>query len=84
MSELPDLGPQPITGGQLALYLKAKGAWKPCEACGHDDFEMCPERDGETGKARGVVWLACRQCNTVRTVLRPPIMAWLKEAKHGG
>jgi hypothetical protein len=91
MTEIDDFDPAPVepqpaltalTGGQVALYMKAKGAGRPCEACGHDEWEMCPERDAALAELRGLVYAACRQCALMRTFLRKPIMAWLKGARH--
>jgi hypothetical protein len=77
--------PQPagplLTAGQTALFLRAKNAMRPCEACGSGDFVMCPEHDARFAEERGTVLLACRQCNALRTFLRPPVMAWLREAR---
>jgi hypothetical protein len=91
VTEIGDLDPQadalpadPLTSGQVALYIKAHSADGACEACGWRDWEMCPEPNGDVGRIRGVIWLACRQCNLLRTFLRPPIVRWLTESRHHG
>lgn len=90
MTEIGDLTPMPAAESskalrptQVALYCKVHGAERPCEACGGAKFTMWPEPDAETGHARGVVNLACDGCNAVRTFLRPPIVAWLKDSRSG-
>jgi hypothetical protein len=84
--EISDLTGKPATAplrpAQVALYLKAHNAERPCEACGSKAFTMAPEPDGETGIMRGVVWLACDGCQCVRTFLRPPIVAWVKDSRR--
>jgi hypothetical protein len=88
MAEISDLESKlepetaPLRPAQVGLYLKQHNAERPCAACGSTKHTMAPEPDGETGIMRGVVWLACDQCNAVRTFLRPPIVAWLKGARN--
>jgi hypothetical protein len=90
MAEISDLESKlepetaPLRPAQVGLYLKEHNAEKPCAACGSKAFTMAPEPDAATGVARGVVWLACDQCNALRTFLRPPIIQWLKGARHAG
>jgi hypothetical protein len=88
MSELHELRPDRpasvvLTAEDVRRYIAAKHANLPCQACGAESFTMCPERDGAAGEARGLVWLACDACNSLRTFLRPPIMAWLRGARGG-
>ena len=83
MSELSDLEPKPagalLTFGQVALYLKGVNAERACEACGHDGWAMCPEQNAAFVEQRGTVILACRQCGTLRTLLRPAILKWVRD-----
>lgn len=89
MTEIEDLSPDkpadeaPLTPKGLGLYLADKGAERPCEACGHHDFEMAPERPASFSVSLGVVLVACKHCNALRWFLRPPIVAWLKETGRG-
>jgi hypothetical protein len=82
MSDLPDLADQPLRPAQVAIYVKATRAEKPCAACGSETFTMWIEPDAATGIARGLVTLACDQCNCIRQFLRPPIVAWLRENRR--
>ena len=83
MSELSDLEPKPagalLTFGQVALYLKAHNAERPCEACGSSGWAMLPEQPGSFGLNFGVVVMACRICNAVRWFLRPAILKWVRD-----
>ena len=103
MSEINDLTPQqpateaPLSAKDIGLYLAAKGAEQPCQACGSSDWRLHDEAQDECGTAialfkldnpgrqsiKPTVTIICRQCAAVRQFVRAAVASWVWEYRRG-
>jgi hypothetical protein len=103
MTEVQDFTPDPpiseasISAAQVGLYLTAKTARRPCEACNGTDWRLHDELRDECATAialfkldnrsrvsvKPTVTIICTGCGCIRQFVRSVVARWLEEHRHG-